>query len=113
MLIGSSEAHDMSWVINNYNNPELERNAMRQAVEEFMKLFTPQQVVDDSLVSFRIHRIDESNPVEYEAKRTLIELTKSKYLNEVQKRSLIALLVIRAYPGYEIDYSYIFDKKVA
>lgn len=104
---------NQNWVMDNYNNPELERQAIEKAIDEFMLLLIPQHVVNDAIISFRIHKIDENNPVELNAKKVLIELTKTKYLREEQKRSLLTLLVQRAYPGYEIDYSYIFDRKIA
>lgn len=104
---------DMSWIISNYENPELEAKAIQEAIELCMKQKGRQQVVNDSIQSFRQEKVDESNPTELMAKNTLIAVAKSKFLEDDQKAILIRLLVERNYKGYEPDFSYIFDKQIA
>jgi predicted GNAT family acetyltransferase len=104
---------DMSWIIANYENPVLEAKAIQETIELCVKQKGRQQVVNDSIQSFREEKVDEMNPVELMAKETLIAVAKSKFLEDEQKVILIQLLVERNYRGYEVDYSYIFDRNVA
>ncbi|PLS19411.1 hypothetical protein CVD28_03070 [Bacillus sp. M6-12] len=104
---------DMSWIIANYENPELEVKAIQEAIELCVKQKGRQQVVNDSIQSFREEKVDEGNPTELMAKNTLIAVAKTKFLEDDQKEILVRLLVERNFRGYQADYSYIFDKQIA
>lgn len=111
--MGVEVKSDISWIVTNYENIELEAKAIKETIELCVNEKNRQQVVNDSLQSFRNERIDESNQVELMAKHTLIEVANTKYIKEEQKVALVELLVERCYKGYEVDYAYIFDKQVA
>lgn len=104
---------DISWIVGNYENPLLEEKAVQETIELCLKEKERQQVVNDSIQSFREIKVDARNLVELKAKETLIEVVSTKFLKEEQKAVLIQFLVERCYRGYEVNYSYIFDKNVA
>jgi hypothetical protein len=98
------------WIMDNYKNEVLEANAIELTIQTCLQQTTRQQVVNDSLKSFRAIAIDESCLYELNAKDVLVSVAKSKEMDYEQKRVLIRFLIERNVEGYQVDYSYIFDQ---
>lgn len=103
----------MDWIIANYENQELEAQAVQETIDACLKYKHSQQVVNDAIQSFRMVPVQEKNSAELRAKNILIAVAKEKKLKAEQKYCLVQFLVQRGFGDYAVDYSYIFDGQVA
>lgn len=98
-----------SYWYKNYEDKEIEAQAIQETVATCMNTIGRQQIVNDALNSFRGVPVDESDPYELGAKEVLITLAKTKVIENKQMETLIRFLIERSEDGYCVNYAYIFD----
>jgi hypothetical protein len=91
----------MSFADDAYEEMMIENYMISESVEEYIKIYSPQQVVNDAISSFREHEVDEEDKMETVSRDILKTIARTKRVSDKQKRCLVKMLVLRGEDGYE------------
>ncbi|PLS19427.1 hypothetical protein CVD28_03150 [Bacillus sp. M6-12] len=94
----------MSALDDAYEGMMIENYMISEAIDKYVKIYSPQQVVNDAISSFREESVDEEDSIEAFSKEILKTIARIKRVSDKQKRCLIKMLVLRGEDGYEYGY---------
>jgi hypothetical protein len=91
----------MSWLDDHYEEMEREMSILQASIEEYVNLYSAQEVVRDAIQSFKEEPVDEWDETETKARDILKTIARTKRVTDKQKYCLVKMLVYRGENGYE------------